>query len=542
LPGWAIAEALRHLPEDELDQALRSRILPASNLPGLRLFACFGRPAYALARRRGLNLVAEGHPADFIAAARLALGPGLLREATFGLAQRYRRFSARRRLTLAQIAWSLSGLAATAFAALVLPAELLWIVASLVSGLFFLAVIALRLLCLFPPQPLPEAAAPELFDDELPVYSVLVPLFRETAVLAQLLTALDRLHYPPGRLDIKLILEESDIAMQRVVARLHLPEHIEVIVVPCGSPQTKPRALNYALQFARGELLTIFDAEDVPEPLQLRLAAETFALLPEGVACLQAELACYNANENWLTRQFAIEYATLFGLLLPALASYRLPLPLGGTSNHFRTHVLRRVGAWDPFNVTEDADLGLRLARLGYATATLDASTYEEASIGLRNWLRQRSRWLKGFLQTWLVHMRSPLRLLEEVGAAGFWASQAYTAGLVASALFHPFCLGLTVWLIATGRALSADAGIFATIVAGINLAVLVSGYAVTILAGRKAMRRKGVAGWYFTLATMPIYWLLISLAAWAALWQFIVAPFHWNKTEHGLSSFQARE
>ena len=218
-----------------------------------------------------------------------------------------------------------------------------------------------------------------------------------------------------------------------------------------------------------------------------------------------------------LTRQFAIEYATLFGLLLPALASYRLPLPLGGTSNHFRTHILRRVGAWDPFNVTEDADLGLRLARLGYATATLDASTYEEASIGLRNWLRQRSRWLKGFMQTWLVHMRSPWRLLEEVGAAGFWASQAYTAGLVASALFHPFCLGLTVWLIATGRALTADAGVFATIVAGINLAVLVAGYAVTILAGRKAIRRKGVAGWYFTLATMPIYWLLISLAAWAA-------------------------
>jgi len=148
LPGWAIAEALRHLPEDELDQALRSRILPASSLPGLRLFACFGRPAYALARRRGLNLVAQGRPADFIAAARLALGPGLFREATFGLAQRYRRFSARRRLTLAQIAWSLSGLAATAFAALVLPADLLWIAASLVSGLFFLAVIALRLLCL----------------------------------------------------------------------------------------------------------------------------------------------------------------------------------------------------------------------------------------------------------------------------------------------------------------------------------------------------------------------------------------------------------
>ncbi len=302
LPGWAIAEALRHLPEDELEQALRSRILPTASLPGLRLVACFGRAAHALARQRGLNLVAQGRSADFIAAARLALGPSLLRQATHGLARKYWRFSARRRLTLPQIACGLSGLAAIGLAAMVLPLDLLWIAASLLSGLFFLAVIALRLLCLFPPRPLPHAAAPDLADDKLPVYSVLVPLFRETAVFGQLLAALGRLHYPPGRLDIKLILEESDIAMQRAAARLRLPEHIEVIVVPCGSPRTKPRALNYALQFARGELLTIFDAEDIPEPLQLRLAAETFALLPEGVACLQAELTFYNPNENWLTR------------------------------------------------------------------------------------------------------------------------------------------------------------------------------------------------------------------------------------------------
>lgn len=539
LPGWAIAEALRHLPEDVLEQALRSRILPTANLPGLRLHACFSRAAHALARRRGLNLVAQGRPADFLAAARLALGPRLLHEAAFGLTRRYEHFSARRRLTLPQIVCALCGLAALVLAAVVLPADFLWIAASLLSGLFFLAVIALRLLCLFPPLPLPQVAAPDLADVELPVYSVLVPLFRETAVLGQLLGALGRLSYPRNRLDIKLILEESDIAMQRAMARLRLPDHMEVIVVPCGSPQTKPRALNYALQFARGELLTIFDADDVAEPLQLRLAAETFALLSPDVACLQAELAFYNPNENWFARQFTVEYATLFGLLLPALASYRLPLPLGGTSNHFRTHLLRRVGAWDAFNVTEDADLGLRLARLGFAAATLDAVTYEEASIGLGNWLRQRSRWLKGFLQTWLVHMRQPARLLEEVGVAGFWACQAYTVGLVASALFHPFCLGLTIWLIASGRAFSADAGPVATIVAGLNIAVLISGYAVAMLAGRRAIRRKGIKGWYFTLATMPIYWLLISLAAWAALWQFIVAPFHWNKTEHGLSSFQ---
>jgi glycosyltransferase XagB len=185
-----------------------------------------------------------------------------------------------------------------------------------------------------------------------------------------------------------------------------------VIVVPCGLPQTKPRALNYALCFARGSLLTIYDAEDIPDPRQLRRAAAAFAVLPQDTACLQAELVFDNANENWLTRQFTIEYAMLFGMILPALAAHRLPLPLGGTSNHFRIDALRRAGAWDAYNVTEDADLGIRLARLGFDTDTITSCTYEEANVSLRNWMRQRTRWMKGFLATWLVHMREPLAAL----------------------------------------------------------------------------------------------------------------------------------
>ncbi len=156
--------------------------------------------------------------------------------------------------------------------------------------------------------------------------------------------------------------------MRRALRKHDLPPHFEVIVVPQGSPQTKPRALNYALQFCRGSLLTIYDAEDIPEPNQLREVARKFSGAGEKLACLQAQLSFYNPNENWLTRQFTAEYATLFGLILPALAAHNLPLPLGGTSNHFRTRNLRQIGGWDPYNVTEDADLGLRLARLGYRT------------------------------------------------------------------------------------------------------------------------------------------------------------------------------
>lgn len=260
-------------------------------------------------------------------------------------------------------------------------------------------------------------------------------------MLRQLLRALVCLDYPAEKLDIKLILEETDILMQRAVAGLTLPPHFDVIVVPAGTPTTKPRALNYALQFAHGTLLTIFDAEDVPEPRQLRLAADAFAVQAPDVACLQARLAFYNPNENWLTRQFTIEYAILFDLILPALAARRLPLPLGGTSNHFRTGALRQAGAWDAYNVTEDADLGIRLARLG-CDRDHRVAHLEEANTRLPNWMRQRARSMKGFLITWLVHMREPLRLLQEVGPAAFCAIQAVTLGFL-----PPPCCIPCVWL-----------------------------------------------------------------------------------------------
>jgi len=329
------------------------------------------------------------------------------------------------------------------------------------------------------------------------------------------------------------------VGMQAALAQLTLPAQFETIVVPAGKPQTKPRALNYALSFCRGELLTIYDAEDIPEPDQLAKAAGRFAKAGPELACLQAQLTFFNPNENWLARQFTAEYAMLFGRLLPVLADHRLPLPLGGTSNHFRTSVLRAVGGWDPFNVTEDADLGLRLARHGYETGTLDSLTYEEANTRLPNWMRQRARWLKGFLATWLVHMREPWRLMRELGPAGFWVAQAVTIGVFASALLHPLCLLATLVLFALHPVLPERAGPAVIAIAGVNLLVFIAGYVLAIVLTRDALRRRGLLGWRGTLATMPFYWLLMSGAAWLALWQFITAPFHWNKTEHGLSSFQ---
>ncbi len=423
---------------------------------------------------------------------------------------------------------------------LVLPLPLAWTIASAFVALFFLSVVTLRLFCALPAAQTRKEPPRKLSDVELPVYTVLVPVFREVAVLHQLIAALMALNYPREKLDIKIIIEECDTSMRRALQEFDLQDHIEIIVVPPGKPQTKPRALNYALQFARGELLTIYDAEDIPEPNQLRIAAAKFHAANDRLACLQAHLVSYNPNENWLARQFTTEYAVLFGLVLPALAAKGLPLALGGTSNHFRIDILRRVGAWDPFNVTEDADLGFRLARLGYETDVVGSYTFEEANLHFMNWINQRARWLKGFLQTWLVHMRSPVKTMRELGPGGFWVLQCCTIGVFMSALLHPFLAILSAYLFITSPSPAADLSFWVTLQGGVNLAVFVSGYGVTMFAANRALLKVGLRNWQSTIATMPLYWMLMSIAAWLALWQFIVAPFVWNKTEHGLSKLQS--
>lgn len=525
-------------PEDKV-MVLRHKLLPVVSLPHITLYGAAGAHAADSAAQLGQRVIASINPQDLRLAIRRKLGAELLGKATHHLRLWRPEYSAFTRITALQSFWIIVVFAATFAAWILLNPFYFYAGASFVCGVFFLAVVALRLLCLLDDNRKRHSAYSKLADDDLPDYTLLVPVFRETQVLGQLVRSLSRLNYPRAKLDIKLILEETDTPMQRAVAALNLPDYFDVIVVPAGKPQTKPRALNYALQFARGQLLTIYDAEDVPEPLQLRKAAEQFAASTPQLACLQAELAFYNPNENWLTRQFTVEYATLFKLILPALVAQRLPILLGGTSNHFRISILRDLGAWDPFNVTEDADLGLRLARAGYGTAVLDSITYEEANPVFGNWLQQRARWLKGFLQTWLVHMRNPIKLGQEIGFDGFWALQALTFGLIVSSLFHPFLLGNAIYLIFSGNLALQAVSLPTALLAGLNIAVLFAGYAFSIYAGYYALRRKHINGWWIVLVTMPCYWMLISMAGWMALWQFIFKPFHWNKTKHGLSRFQ---
>ena len=273
--------------------------------------------------------------------------------------------------------------------------------------------------------------APALPDADLPVYSVVVALHREADVAARLVAALDGLDYPRAKLDILLVLEEGDWATIAALRALDLPGRYRIILAPDGQPRTKPRALNVALPLARGDLLTIYDAEDEPEPGQLRAAAARFAVAPAQIACLQGRLAIDNFADGWLARLFALEYAALFDVLNPGLAALGLPIALGGTSNHFRTPILRRVGGWDAWNVTEDADLGLRLARCGYGVEALASATHEEAPARLAAWLGQRRRWLKGWMQTLAVHFRDPGRFVAELGAKRALAAFALMAVVV---------------------------------------------------------------------------------------------------------------
>ena len=293
--------------------------------------------------------------------------------------------------------------------------------------------------------------ARSIADSDLPVYTVMVAAYKEPEVIGQVIDGINALEYPLHLLDVKLLLEADDYETIAAAEAKNPGPHIEIVRVPYAEPRTKPKACNYGLQSARGEIVTVFDAEDQPDPLQLRKAVVAFQRLPEHIACLQAKLTYYNSTQNLLTRWFTAEYETWFPQILPVMVSKGVPAPLGGTSMHIKRDILEAVGAWDPHNVTEDADLGLRLHRLGYRTQVLESTTHEEANSDVINWVKQRSRWYKGYLQTWLVHMRNPVKLWRDLGSSGFLGFNLMVGGTPLIALVNPlFWLLALLWF--TGR------------------------------------------------------------------------------------------
>jgi cellulose synthase/poly-beta-1,6-N-acetylglucosamine synthase-like glycosyltransferase len=398
--------------------------------------------------------------------------------------------------------------------------------------LFFLACVGLRLAALrvaVPPRP---AELPRPDPSGLPVYSVLVALYREAEVVPDLLDSLDRLDWPRDRLDVKLVCEADDAETLGAIEAAGLPRGFEVIAVPPASPRTKPKALAFALPLARGDYVVLYDAEDEPHPMQLIEAWSVFSQAAPDLACLQAPLEISNGGEGLVARLFAFEYAALFRGLLPYLSDRRRLLPLGGTSNHFRRAVLEEVGGWDPYNVTEDADLGLRLARFGYRTATTTLPTREAAPTEFRVWLPQRTRWFKGWVQTWLVHMRRPAELARELGPGSWLIAQILFAGMFVSAIVHPMlvisAVGLAINLVMQRPFSTWQSGLLA-----LDIANIACGYASFLLLGRQTQGRADRKGFWRIVLFTPVYWMMVSLAAWRALGQLWSRPHHWEKTPH---------
>jgi len=374
----------------------------------------------------------------------------------------------------------------------------------------------------------------EIINDELPIYTILLPVYKEDKLIKKLIWNLQSIDYPREKLDIKLVIEEDDDKTLNAVRNLDFPAIFEVIVVPFHMPKTKPKACNYALHFAKGKYLTIYDAEDIPDTDQLKKVVALFAKLPDNYICIQSALNYFNRNENFLTRMFTLEYSYWFDYMLPGLDTLDIPIPLGGTSNHFKLDNLVELGAWDPFNVTEDADLGVRAYAKGYKVAIVNSTTYEEANNEPFNWIRQRSRWIKGYMQTYLVHMRNPAKLWRKLGWKGFLGFSFFIGATPITFLIYP--LLLTIFIIYLIFDLSAIRTLFPDWVLFMSIFNLMVGNVLMIYVNMMAVFKRRFYELILFAIANPVYWLMHSIAAYMGLYELIVKPFYWQKTNHGIS------
>ncbi|MEI6701892.1 MAG: glycosyltransferase family 2 protein, partial [Actinomycetota bacterium] len=372
-----------------------------------------------------------------------------------------------------------------------------------------------------------------LTDEELPIYTVLLPAYGEPDVIAQLLAGVGKLNYPREKLQLLLLLEADDDSTVDSAYASNDSSLFEIVLVPAAEPRTKPKACNYGLLRATGSIVTIYDAEDIPDPLQLRRVVASFNRLPQEVVCIQAKLVFYNDTQNYLTRWFTSEYDQWFGYILPGLMAVKSPIPLGGTSNHIKTEVLVEAGGWDPFNVTEDCDLGFRLAKQGYETAVLDSATYEEANSDPINWIRQRSRWYKGYMQTFLVNFRSPVATFNDFGFKRTLRLITLSIGLpLLTATNMVFWLLTLTWILGQPDVMRK---FFPPLTYFGALISLVLGNAAIMYMGLIVAREDRKHHLLVAAFTTPIYWVLMSVAAIKAIVQLLFQPSYWEKTHHGL-------
>lgn len=376
------------------------------------------------------------------------------------------------------------------------------------------------------------AEAPPPVPAKLPVVSMMVPLFREDDIVPRLIERLGRLDYPKELLDVLLVVEEDDAPTRAALARHRLPRWMRVIAVPGGPLRTKPRALNFALDFCKGSIVGVWDAEDKPDPGQIMEVVRRFQAAAPEVACLQGVLDFYNARHNWLTRCFTIDYAIWFRGVLPGLARLGLVVPLGGTTLFFRREVIEKLGGWDAHNVTEDADLGLRLARHGYRTELIPTVTEEEPNSEVLAWLKQRSRWQKGYAVTWASHMRDPRQLWRDLGPRKFWGVQVTFLGGLTEAILAPVLM--SYWALTLGLPHPLAPVLPGAVIAAAGMLFLAAEL-VNVSLGLWGLRGAKHRHLIPFLPLMHFYTPLASLSSYKALWEWVASPFYWDKTRHGV-------
>ena len=452
--------------------------------------------------------------------------------------------SARHPLTRGQRV-SLLGALAAVVAGFVLDPMLTGIIILSIANIGFFTAVAFKLVTALAGwrsvRRIGPAGGERIPDDQLPIYTVLVPVFREANIVGGLVSHLRELDYPQEKLEILLLMEEEDSETIDAARAADPPDTVKFVIVPKGAPQTKPRACNMGLVFSHGEFLVIYDAEDRPEPGQLREAVAAFRAGDDRLACVQARLNYFNARENLLTRMFTLEYSWWFDYMLPGLDRLRLPIPLGGTSNHFRTSVLRHLGGWDAWNVTEDADLGLRASAEGYTVGVIPSTTYEEACGRYWPWIRQRTRWIKGYMQTGLVHTRRPIKTAKAAGVRGVFGLLLLIIGTPLTFLLAPVMALFTVmWVLSLAGLAPALPDLLPGPMEAIGAINLIVGNAMMVALNALAVGRRRIHHLLPYALLNPLYWCLHYIAAWRALYQLVRNPFHWEKTPHGLTSQEA--
>ncbi len=372
---------------------------------------------------------------------------------------------------------------------------------------------------------------------EWPTYTIMCPLYKEWEVVPQFTKAIDDMDYPKDKLQVLLILEEDDVETQHEIKKMNLPKYFEVLVTPHTYPKTKPKACNYALLHTKGDYVVIYDAEDIPDPMQLKKAILTFQKMEgQNVVCLQAKLNFYNVKQNLLTRLFTLEYTLWFDLILTGLHAIGAPIPLGGTSNHFKRKYLNLLQGWDPFNVTEDCDLGIRLFKYGYKTKILDSVTLEEANSSFWGWFPQRTRWSKGYIQTYLVHMRRPHEFITDWSNPHLLTFQLVVGGKILSSLINPFLWLMTIaYFIFRAQLAPFIESLYIAPAYYLAVVSLIFGnflYFYNYMIGAAKKNQWDLMKYGFVV---PFYWIMMSVSSWKALQQIILNPHYWDKTKHGL-------